>query len=149
MFPPDPGALDLIDPTTIRRLAPRPSLVGIVADALGQSGELDGLLARRALDVVDNPPEDLDATYAATVGTAAESVAQDVQTMPGSQVPASVNAGDNADQLRQGVLAYLPQPDAPITARFEEPPPVPHVPPGSGLGGGPHGGGGEGGTTTA
>jgi hypothetical protein len=141
MFELEPGPFALLDPDSLRRLAPRPSFTGIVADALGDSAGIRGALDGAARDATDNPPEDLDGTYASTIGVAGDVVGNQIATAPASPVPSLLEQGQNADTIREGVRQYLPTPDVPITATFTDPPatqgmgaePSPHEGPDGGL----------------
>lgn len=114
-----------IGPLTSDALAPfprRPSFETLVVDALGAFWNVDNALALAALHTAASPPDDLEALYAATVGAAEADVNHQLAQAPGSPAPTLVGQGDSTDRIRQSVLQYLPQPDAPITATFDEPP---------------------------
>lgn len=133
MFERETGPLELADPDAMRRLAPRPSFTGIVADGLSDTPGIRAALDGSSAGVIDNPSTDLDGTYAGTMGVAQEIVANDITTAPPSPVPALLTTGDGADQIRTSVKQYLPPPETPVAATFVEPP---TPPPGSGIGDG-------------
>lgn len=102
----------------------RPSFEGIVADALGELPALDARLAGAALWTTENPPDELDAVFNATVGAANGEVDTQIGAFDVSPFADLVTVGDNEDTLRQSVLRYLPGPEAPIETNFEEPSPL-------------------------
>lgn len=137
MFALEPGPLVPFDPDAMRRLTPRPAFPSIVADALENMPGLRAALDGSALGVTDNPPDDLDGTYTTTIGSATTIVAEEIQPAPPSPIPSLVANGDGADAIRQSVVQYLPQPSAPISASFVDPPPVPAAAGGSSFDQGP------------
>jgi hypothetical protein len=125
MFELEPGPLEYADPDGMRRLAPRPSFTGIVADGLSDTAGLRGALDGAAVGVTDNPSEDLDGTYATTIGIASDVVGNEITTAPPSPVPTLLENGASADTIRESVKQYLPTPDVPISASFTDPPAAP------------------------
>lgn len=124
MFAPEPGPLARLEADQVPPFPVRPSFEGIVADALAELPALDARLAGAALWTADNPPVDLDAVFAATVGAANAEVDYQAGQFDGAPFADLVAVGDNEDTLRQSVLRYLPGADTPIETNFEEPSPL-------------------------
>lgn len=127
MFELEPGPLAPLVPDELRPFPPRSSFETLVADALGALAGAEAALASTAVRTTEQPPDDLDALYGATVGAAEAAVDDEIAHAPGSSAPTLVDTGNTVDQIRQSVLGYLPQPDAPISASFDEPPMLPEA----------------------
>jgi hypothetical protein len=124
MLEPERGPLARLEPDQIPPFPVRPSFEGIVADALGELPALDARLAGAALWTAENPPDELDAVFNATVGAAAGEVDDQIGAFDVSPFADLIASGDNEDTLRQSVLRYLPPSEAPIETNFEEPSPL-------------------------
>lgn len=111
----------------------------LAATLQGSDPQLE--LARQR--VGDDLPQDLEATYASTVGDAADRTAAEQDGQDRSTAPALSEHGDQVERLRGSVLRFLPPPDVSLDTSFVDPPPVPRsFPPDPWRGGG--GGDGKG-----
>ena len=117
--------LDRLDPSSLQPFPPAASFEGLVADRLGQLAGSDAVMAGITATAGAHPQSDLDGLFDGTVRVGADGLGDEDASMPASQLPQFIDAGDNADVLRTGVLPYLPQPDAPIEQPFTDPPAAP------------------------
>lgn len=120
----EPGPLARLEADQTPPYPTRPSFEGIVADALAELPALDARLAGAAIWAADNPPDELDAVFNATVGAANGEVDDQVAAFSDTPMADLIAVGDNEDLLRQSVLRYLPGADAPVETNFEEPQPL-------------------------
>ena len=119
-----PPALMRVDASTRRPFPHEPSFEGLVAAALEPFPAIDAAfsdIATRTIEAVASLADPLAAEIDATAVGSSDP--------PGAGVPLelaeAVDRGDAADALRQSVLPYLPQVDAPIAVEQEDPPPAP------------------------
>lgn len=117
----EPGPLARLEADQVPPYPTRPSFEGIVAEALAELPALDARLAGAAMWAADNPPDDLDAAFNATVGAANSEVDDQVAAFSGTPMADLIVIGDNEDTIRQSVLRYLPAADAPIETNFDLP----------------------------
>lgn len=126
------------DPATLTPLPPRPDFSSLVADALdpttSASAAIDSLLGQSR----DASSQDVDGAHASTVGGVEGDLPGDLSGPSG--VDPLLDGGQNTGALRESLLRYLPQADAPLGASFNDPPHPPGGnlvepgPPGSGPG---------------
>lgn len=121
----DTGPLAHVDAAILVPFPIAETFESIVAGPLGALAGADVALTHAAGVASVNPPDDLDALYASTVGQAAIDHAATLASDPPSPAPQLVGQGDGADTLRQNVLVYLPPVDYPITLALTTPPIVP------------------------
>ena len=118
----DPGPLAIVDAAQLAPLPPSPGFAALVTSAVEQFNAHADALHGLSTDVSAPVPVDVDAAYASTIDAARTQAANEADAAPGSPVGALVTNGDNADAIRNGVRALLPQPDLPITGNFIDPP---------------------------
>lgn len=95
---------------------------GLADELTGVLADSDGALASTSAAVGDDVPQDIDAHYARTAGVAEEVTDDEIAAGSQSQADPLLTSGGAVDQLRGGVVGYLPQPDAPIDGNFIDPP---------------------------
>jgi hypothetical protein len=110
-------------------LGPRVFTPGLFASRaallLGALRDSDAGFAAVELEIAGNAGDGLAASFAGSIDAAADAAANQANWRDDRTADTLVDAGGGADAYRQSVLRYLPQPDAPITTSFDDPPQPP------------------------
>jgi len=114
--------LPLLDPASLRPLPAGPQLSAALAGPLSTITSARDGLSSVAGAVAPDAPVDVDGRYALTIGVARDELGAEDAPVASSAPDTLVAAGENSETIRQSVLRYLPQVDAPIEQPFIEPP---------------------------